>query len=224
MILTAGGIKGGSGKTTTATTLAVLRAAAGRDVVLVDADEQQSASKFSNRRDKEVAGGTGYISVMISGFAVLTETPKLAAKYDDVIIDTGGRDSESQRAAMAVSDALLVPLVPEPYDTWTMGRLAEMVKIARTGNPGLDALVYINRAPPRGTRYNEEAAAFVGKYPELSLIPPVVGRRSAFVKASDKGLAVTEWRPADAKAIAEVIALEAYLAHRGEVPRAGKAA
>ena len=47
MIITVGGIKGGSGKSTVATNLAVLRARAGRDVLLVDADGQETASDFT---------------------------------------------------------------------------------------------------------------------------------------------------------------------------------
>jgi hypothetical protein len=52
MILVAGGTKGGSGKTTIATTLAIMRTAAGRDVLLIDADDQETASDFTILRNE----------------------------------------------------------------------------------------------------------------------------------------------------------------------------
>lgn len=53
MILVCGGIKGGSGKTTMATNLAAMRAGAGKDVLLVDADEQESATIFTAIRKRD---------------------------------------------------------------------------------------------------------------------------------------------------------------------------
>ena len=50
MITVIGGIKGGSGKTTLATNLSVMRSAHTK-VLLVDADEQKSASDWSQQRD-----------------------------------------------------------------------------------------------------------------------------------------------------------------------------
>ena len=47
MIYTIGGIKGGSGKTTIATNLAIWLAQKETDVLLVDADEQETATDFS---------------------------------------------------------------------------------------------------------------------------------------------------------------------------------
>ncbi len=47
MIIVCGGTKGGTGKSTTAVNLAVIAASEGGDVLLVDADDQESASDFS---------------------------------------------------------------------------------------------------------------------------------------------------------------------------------
>ena len=94
--------KGGSGKTTIATNLVVMRAAAGHDVLLIDADDQETASDFTILRNERVSGGAGYTSIKLTGPAVRTETLRLAGKYTDIIIDTGGRDTTSQRAAGAI--------------------------------------------------------------------------------------------------------------------------
>ena len=55
MIVVCGGIKGGGGKTTIATNLAVMRSQAGKDVLSVDADEQDSASDFALVRNEVFA-------------------------------------------------------------------------------------------------------------------------------------------------------------------------
>ena len=53
MIVLIGGEKGGTGKTTLATNLAQMRAARGRDVLLVDTDKQESASAWASLRAEE---------------------------------------------------------------------------------------------------------------------------------------------------------------------------
>ena len=116
MIVVVGGIKGGSGKTTVATNLAVIRAGEGRDVLLIDADDQETASDFTILRNERQEGCASYTSIKLTGAAVRTETLRLRSKYDDVIIDTGGRDTTSQRAALTVADILLVPFVPRSFD------------------------------------------------------------------------------------------------------------
>ena len=206
MIITVGGIKGGSGKTTVATNLAIMRALSGRDVLLVDADDQETATDFTALRSERRPEGAGYTSIKLSGPAVRTETLKLKAKYQDIVIDTGGRDTTSQRAALAVSDVLLIPFVPRSFDVWTIEKVAGLVGEMRAANPGLRALTFINRADARGSD-NEDAAQVLGDSPALTLAPALIGQRKAFGNAAAEGLAVTELRQPDPKASEEITAL-----------------
>lgn len=210
MIVAVGGIKGGSGKTTIAINLAIMRALDGSDVLLIDADDQETASDFTMLRNERVRARATYTSIKLTGQAVRTETLRLAGKYADVVIDTGGRDTSSQRAALTVADMLLVPFVPRSFDVWTLEKVGELVGEMRIANPDLKAYVFINRADPSG-RDNDEASDVLRDNDNLEFIPTPVGTRKAFGNAAAQGLAVSELRPQDAKASQEMRALYRYL-------------
>jgi chromosome partitioning protein len=216
MIIIAGGIKGGSGKTTAATNLAVIRAGEGRDVLLVDADDQETATDFSTLRNERVEQGAKYTSIKLTGPAVRTETLRQAPKYQDIIIDTGGRDTTSQRAALSVADVLLVPFVPRSFDLWTLEKVAELVDEMKTANPKLRAYTFLNRADPRGTD-NDDTAAELRENALLQFLDMPLGTRKAFSNAAAHGLAVTELRPADPKAVEEIMALYRYVFDIGSI-------
>src|SRR5215207_7658611 len=167
MIVIVGGIKGGSGKTTVATNLAVIRAAEGRDVILIDADDQETASDFTILRNERQVEAPSYTSIKLTGAAVRTETLRLREKYEDIIIDTGGRDTTSQRAALTVADFLLVPFVPRSFDVWTLEKVSSLVGEMQAANPDLQACTFINRADPRG-QDNDEAAEVLRETEMLS--------------------------------------------------------
>lgn len=210
MIVVIGGIKGGSGKTTVATNMAVMLAIKGRDVLLIDADDQESANDFTNLRNDQYPDGAGYTSIKLNGPAVRTQTLRMAEKYEDIIIDTGGRDTTSQRAALSVADLILVPFVPRSFDVWTLEKVASLVGEMRTANPDLKAFAFINRADPRG-QDNDEAAGIIKETEELAFIDTPLGSRKAFSNAAAKGLAVIEDKPKDSKATAEIEALFRYI-------------
>lgn len=206
MIIAVGGIKGGSGKTTVATHLAVVRAAAGNDVLLIDADDQETASDFTTLRSERRPGGAGYTSIKLTGASVRTEGRKLASKYQDIVIDTGGRDTTSQRAALSIAHVLLIPFVPRSFDVWTLEKVAALVEEMRAGNPELKAFVFINRADPRG-QDNQDAAGVLKDNPVLEFIDTPLGSRKAFGNAAAEGSAVTELKGPDSKASEEILTL-----------------
>src|SRR5437899_10028273 len=100
MILVVGGTKGGSGKTLLATSLTVLRAASGQDVLLIDADEQGSAMDFTRQRQRRMEGEASYTAIQTREADVAVQVRRMAPKYGDIIIDVGGRDTASQRAKL----------------------------------------------------------------------------------------------------------------------------
>ena len=210
MIVVVGGIKGGSGKTTIATNLAIMRALDGSDVLLIDADDQETASDFTMLRNERAQAEATYTSIKLTGQAVRTETLRLADKYADVVIDTGGRDTTSQRAALTVADVLLVPFVPRSFDVWTLEKVGELVREMRVANPDLKAYVFINRADPSG-RDNDEAADVLQETEGLEFIRTAIGTRKAFGNAAAQGLAVSELKLQDAKASQEMQTLYRYL-------------
>ena len=209
MILTVGNTKGGVGKTTLAVNLAIARAISGRDVLLVDGDEQQTASTFTDLRT-EALERPGYTAVSLQGAALRTQVRQLAPKYDDIVIDVGGRDTGSLRAALTVSEKVLIPVQPRTFDIWAIAQIAAMVKEAREINDHLRAVVVLNAADAQG-RDNEDAATAVREVAGLELAPVMIGRRKAFPNAAAAGRGVLEYVPKDPKATDELTALIAVL-------------
>ena len=205
MKIVVGGIKGGSGKTTIATNFAVL-SARDQDVLLIDADDQETATDFTVLRNERRPDGAGYTCIKLTGAAVRTETQRLAQKYATILIDTGGRDTTSQRAALTVADILLVPFVPRSFDLWTLERVSSLVEEMRTANPDLMAYVFLNRADPRG-QDNEESVEMLKEAPGLEFIQTPLGTRKAFSNAAAQGLSVVELKPQDSKASEELLTL-----------------
>lgn len=212
MILVFGGIKGGVGKTTLATNLTILRSQQGKDVLLVDADDQGTASDFTIVRNDTLTdqGGAGYTSIKLHGSAVRSEILRLAGKYDDIIIDVGGRDTAGQRAALSVAQIYVVPFLPGSFDVWTLENVGQLVEEAQAFNENLRALCVINRADAKGSD-NAEAAAIASEIPHLTYLDAPLGNRKAFRSAAAQGLAVTELKPPDPKAIAEIMILFKHL-------------
>lgn len=204
MVYTVGGIKGGSGKTTIATNLAIWLSRNGGDVLLVDADEQETATDFSAWREQHIGDEIGYTSIKLTGESVRNQVTKLKSKYDHIVVDTGGRDTTSQRAALVVSDYYLVPFNPRSFDIWTVYKVQNLVsEIRAVKASALKVFTFLNRADPRGAD-NEEAAEILSQCEGMEYINNPLGNRKAFSHAAGKGLGIIELIPADEKASAEL--------------------
>lgn len=203
MILTVGNTKGGVGKTTLALNIAIARALAGRDIWLVDGDRQGTAEIALSIRAESGKTPILACSKYEEGTTLRPQVLHQFKKYDDVVIDAGGRDSSSLRAALTLSNVLLIPFAPRSFDTWALADVSKLVEIARETNDGMKAFVVLNCADAGG-KDNEEAAAEVADYPALTYIDAPIRRRKAIANAAGSGMSVLECSPKDVKACDEL--------------------
>lgn len=207
MIFTVGGIKGGTGKTTLSTNLTVWLSRQGADVLLVDADEQESASDFTAWREETLKDDIGYTLVQLHGATLRRQVEQMRPKYDHIVIDTGGRDTASQRAALFSSDIYLLPFAPRSYEIWTLSKVQALIsEIQGNRSTPLQLYSFLNKADTRG-QDNSEAIEVLSDNEELNYVDFPIINRKAFSTAASKGLSVFEMTPADEKAINEVEAL-----------------
>lgn len=209
MIVVVGGIKGGAGKTTIATNLAVMRSKTGKKVLLVDADEQKSSSIFSNQRD---ASGieTKWSTFQFAGKNLHSQINRIIGDFDDIIIDVGGRDTSSQRSALLVADIYLMPFNPSSYDVWTLSEVKNVIRDMKTANQNLKSFAFINRADPTGSD-NDDARSILDECEELECLKITIGNRKAFRTSSSDGLSVIEMKIQDKKAVQEMQSLYDYI-------------
>lgn len=204
MIILIGGEKGGTGKTTLATNLAQMRVSAGKDVLLIDSDKQESASSWAGLRE-EIGVNPSITTVQKVGKNIARDLLDLAKRYDDLIIDAGGRDSVELRAAMVAAHKLFIPVQASQFDVWTLGNMSELVDQAQALNPALKAYVVLNRASTNPVVSEaDEARELFNDFENLNFCGVTLRDRIAFRKASSGGLGINELSPVDAKAREEM--------------------
>lgn len=208
MIVAVGNTKGGVGKTTITVNLAIARALTGRKVWLIDGDRQGTAQNAISIRTESGRLPSIACATYPDGVTLRAQVQQQWAKFDDIIIDAGGHDSTALRAALILSDVLLVPFQPRSYDVWALNDIATLIDEANSVRDGLRCFTILNCADPgKRSTDNTEAAAAVAEFPQFEYLPTPLRRRKAFANAAGAGLCVLEIKPQDTKAKAELNAL-----------------
>ena len=189
--------KGGSGKTTVATELAVLAVRGGYPTVVFDVDPQASATIWSDDRGgsppQVVPAQAPRLPVM------LASAEKQGAEM--VFIDTGPAADSAALAAAKAADLVLVPAKTTIRDLKALG---PTLKTISEVVPGKRLAVVLSMVPVRGAvvseaiRYLNDAG--------IETCPVRLHQRADFYNGLGAGNSSVEWEPAG-KAAAEATAL-----------------
>jgi chromosome partitioning protein len=174
--------KGGTGKSTIATHLAVCAERDGKKVALFDLDPQASSYKWSQRRKAEQPAVVSAAAAELAN--LLVQAKKQGA--DLILVDTAGHADASSLHALHHADLVLIPCRPSAAD---LDAIEDTIELASRAKPSKSAVV-LNAAPTRG-QLSEQARVAIEE--RIQVAPVVLGQRSAYASAWIDGRSVEEY-------------------------------
>ena len=176
--------KGGCGKTTIATHLAVYASTMGLRVALADHDKQQSSHDWLKARPRTCAD--------IAGIAAY-DGAELEGDFDVMIHDLPGSAASTNLPIASVCDKLIIPIMPSPIDVRAAMRL--WVNLSSMGwfdNDAMDFGVIANRV-----KANTKYQATFNSFMERMNIQPIASLRDTqnYIRALDAGLSLFDLPP-----------------------------
>lgn len=174
--------KGGTGKSTIATHLAVCAERDGKKVALFDLDPQASSYKWSQRRKEEQPAVVSAAAAELAN--LLVQAKKQGA--DLILVDTAGHADASSLHALHHADLVLIPCRPSAAD---LDAIEDTIELASRAKPSKSAVV-LNAAPTRG-QLSEQARVAIEE--RIQVAPVVLGQRSAYASAWIDGRSVEEY-------------------------------
>lgn len=179
-------LKGGSGKTTVATHLALAAHARGVDTLVADIDPQHSAQDVLGAREIE-----GPACVTATGASLLSaQFAAVGLKKQLLIIDTPAGAVEEVGEAVVLADYALMVVRPTLMDLAGLVRTLTMVR--RIGKPHA---VVVNQAPiaREGVEAPVVKRALRGlDYMQAPLAPVILRARASYQTALETGRSVEE--------------------------------
>jgi len=189
LILTFAQQKGGAGKTTVASHLAVAYSLAGKSVALLDIDTQGSLGEWYELREATMGErGTGLHFRTASGWGARREARSLARDHEIVVVDTPPKSDLELRPAIEVADLVVIPVQPTPVDLW-----ATQPTLAMIARSGAACILVLNRVVRRALLTGEIAES-VGKLGH-TVADAQLGNRVAFAASMGEGRTVQETVP-----------------------------
>ena len=179
-------LKGGSGKTTVATHLALAAHLRGVDTLVIDTDPQHSAHDVLGARE-----APGPACIMSSGAKLLAaQFEAVGLKKELVIVDTAAGAVENVSEAIVLADLALMVVRPTLLDIAGLARTFTLVR--RLGKP---ATVVVNQAPVARESVEPplvKRALRALEYMKAPVAPVILRYRSIYQTALERGRSAEE--------------------------------
>lgn len=191
--------KGGSGKTTLAVHTAVAAQESKERVVVIDTDQQKSATTWSQTRESETPVVLTVAALKLG--AVLT-----AAKDDGMtlaIVDTAPHTATDAAKVASLVDLIVIPVRPTAFDLAAVAGTVTLVQALQ-----VKAVLVLSACPSRSPEISEARQVLSGF--GLPIYAGEITDRRAFARAVASGRAVTEFE-SDGKAAGEIRGLWKWL-------------
>lgn len=203
LILTIANQKGGCGKTTTVMNLAGGLTAAKYRVLVVDADPQATATIWSLAQKQGGIPFDVFTARQLGGqFSRLRKLD-----YDLILVDTPPGVAESAdeaaqfaRAAIAGSDALLVPLKPSPADFAASRQFVRFLAKARPERVKVAVLINGKKNNSLGREARDQVIRDFAPLPGAIVLESTIGDRTAIVEVTGSGQTIFDFKPKHAAA------------------------
>lgn len=202
-IITVVNQKGGSGKTTTSMQLGGTIARKGKKVLIVDADPQNTAIRWSASADDSTPFPASVTGLHSSGKKIHQEIRKFVDDYDYIIVDCPPSiESDVPQSALLISDLAIIPVIPSPADLWATVGIKKMIDLVSPLNENLKVLILMNMCQSQITLNNDVGEAL--KDLDLPIAKTQIGQRTAFRKSAILGQTVHSLGSEASKAIEEI--------------------
>lgn len=202
--------KGGAGKTTLSTNLAVAAHQAGLRCAIVDLDPQATARKWGDKRE---AAEPEVIGDHAERLPQLVDAAR-SNGADLLVIDTAPNADRASLAAARAADLILIPCRPAAFDLEAIEATRDLASIAKK-----PAWVVLSSAPARSAIVEEARKGLEAEGAQVA--PQVIHQRVAYSYAVIDGRAASEYEP-EGKAAEEVAALFKWASGQAGLPTSKK--
>jgi chromosome partitioning protein len=183
--------KGGAGKTTIASHLAVAFSQRGKRVTAIDIDPQGSFTRWHEiRKEKYGEDYTGMRFITVSGWRLQNEINMVKNDTDVIIVDSPPHMQTETKTAIRAADLVIIPAQPSPTDLWATEATVNLVTAER-----IPHRVLLNRFIGNSKLSKDLANKFA------NVMDTKLGSRVPFASSMMEGKCVTELFPTSPAAL-----------------------